>query len=47
MTTLKNQSELTQTAYVGGEKAGGEAGKELKLLDRFESVIEAVYILAR
>ena len=23
MAKLKNQSELTQTAYVGGEKAGG------------------------
>jgi hypothetical protein len=25
MTKLKNQSEFTQTAYLGGEKAGGLA----------------------
>ena len=47
MTKLKNQSELTQTAYAGGAKTGGEAGKGLELLDRFESVIVAVYMLAR
>ena len=32
MTKLKNQSELTQTACVGGENGGGEGGKELELL---------------
>ena len=47
MTKLKNQNELTQTAYVGGENAGGDAGRELELFDRFESVTVAVYILAR
>jgi hypothetical protein len=43
MTKLKNQSELTQMAYVGGENGGGEAGREL---DRFGSTV-AWYILAR
>ena len=41
MTKLKNQSELTQTAYVGGENGGGEVGREAEILDRFESAIVA------
>ena len=28
MAKLKNQSELTQTAYIGGENAGGMDGVE-------------------
>ena len=34
MSKLKNQSELTQTAYVDGENGGGEVGRELEILDR-------------
>ena len=37
MTKLKNHSELVQIAYVGGENGGGEAGRELKVSDRFGS----------
>ena len=41
ITKLENQSELTQTANVGGENGGGEAGRELEILDRFGSAIVA------
>ena len=47
MTKLKNQSELTQTAYGGGENGGGEAGREIEILDRLRSAIVALYIFAR
>ena len=47
ITKLKNQSELTQTAYVGGENGGGEVGREIELLDRLRSAIVALYIFAR
>ena len=30
---LKNQSELTQTANVGGENGGGEVGREIEMFD--------------
>ena len=37
MTKLKNQSALTQTAWVGGEKGGGEGGGEVGVFDPFGS----------
>jgi hypothetical protein len=40
MTKLKNQSVLTQMAYVGGENDGGEPGRELEVLVRFGSAID-------
>ena len=43
---LKNQSELTQTAYEGGENGGGEEGRELEILDRLGSAI-VWYMFAR
>ena len=33
MTKLKNQSALTQTAWFGGEKGGGERGGEVVMLE--------------
>jgi hypothetical protein len=39
MAKLKNQSELTHTAYVGGVNGGGEVGRELEILDRFGSAM--------
>jgi hypothetical protein len=39
MTKLKNQSAFTHTAEFGGEKAGGEAGGELDMLELFGSAI--------
>ena len=33
MTKLKNQSALTQTAWFGGEKGGGEEGGEVEVFD--------------
>ena len=39
MTRLKNQSELTQTAYVGGVNGGGEEGRELEMLGPFRLIV--------
>ena len=39
ITRLKNQSELTQTAWFGGENGGGEEGRELELLDPFGLIV--------
>ena len=38
MSKLKNQNELTQTAYFGAVKGGGEE-RELEILDRLGSEI--------
>jgi hypothetical protein len=40
MTKLKNQSVLTQIAYVGGKNEGGEAESVLEVLVRFRSTID-------
>ena len=33
MTKLINQSALTQTAWIGGEKGGGERGREVEMVE--------------
>jgi hypothetical protein len=39
MTKLMNQRPFTQTAKPGGENGGGEAGREVEILDRFGSAM--------
>ncbi len=33
ITKLRNQSELTQTAWLGGENFGGEEGRDFEMLE--------------
>ena len=39
MARLKNQSALTQTAWFGGEKRGGEEGGDVEMMELFWLII--------
>ena len=39
ITKLMNQSAFTQTAWIGGEKGGGERGGEDEMVELLRSIV--------